>query len=173
MQDTIGQLNFTHREQTLASIPARLRDLHRLCLDVENQTLPAHGICRQDLPGDLLPKVVGVAPVGRFGAYRCALAQEVRRGKPRDTRTSFGCAAPVAQSGNRGHSTWGAWWLPARLAKTPGVPLALALFWLTADTRPRLSRSCPSPEGGLASQFAHVLAKRGYVRMSHFCPSEA
>ena len=41
--------------------------------------------------------------LARLGAYRCALAQEVRRGKPRDTRTSFGCAAPVAQSGHPGH----------------------------------------------------------------------
>ncbi len=31
------------------------------------------------------------------------LAQEVRRDQPVDTQTSFGCAAPVAQSGNRGH----------------------------------------------------------------------
>ena len=33
-------------------------------------------------------------------------------------------------------------------------------------TRSRPSRSCPSPAGGHVSQFAHVLAKRGYVGMS-------
>ena len=36
--------------------------------------------------------------LARFGAYRCAFAQEVRRDQPPDTKTSFGCAAPVAQS---------------------------------------------------------------------------
>ena len=32
--------------------------------------------------------------LARFGAYRCALAQEVLFDKPLGIRTSFGCAAP-------------------------------------------------------------------------------
>jgi len=41
--------------------------------------------------------------LARSGAYLCALAQEAYRDKPRAVKTSFGSAAPVAQSGNRGH----------------------------------------------------------------------
>ena len=38
--------------------------------------------------------------------------------------------------------------------------------------RSRVSRRCPSPEGGHARQIAHVLAKRGEQRMSHVCPCD-
>ena len=38
-----------------------------------------------------------------FAAYLCALAQEVCHDRPFEGETSFGYAAPVAQSGNRGH----------------------------------------------------------------------
>ena len=38
--------------------------------------------------------------------------------------------------------------------------------------RSRVIRSCPSPEGGHARQVAHVLAKRGYERISLFLPCE-
>ena len=41
--------------------------------------------------------------LARFGAYRCALAQEVFAREHVPARTSSGSAAPVAQSGNRGH----------------------------------------------------------------------
>ena len=48
------------------------------------------------------------------------------------------------------------------------VPLHAELYF----ARPGLSRSRPSPEGGHAHQFAHVLAKRGYEGEPQFCPRE-
>ena len=39
--------------------------------------------------------------MARFGAYRCALAQEAYRDKPLVTRISFGFAAPLAQNDNQ------------------------------------------------------------------------
>ncbi len=60
--------------------------------------------------------------LARFGAYRCALAQEVCRDKPLVAETSFGYAAPVAQSGNRGVAPVGSLWsLPVCLG-TRGLP---------------------------------------------------
>ena len=41
--------------------------------------------------------------LARFGAYRCALAQEAYCDRPLTLKTSYGSAAPVAQSGNWGH----------------------------------------------------------------------
>ena len=39
-------------------------------------------------------------------------------------------------------------------------------------TRAGVRRSCTSPECGRDAQNTHVLAKRGYIQMSHFGPRE-
>ncbi len=57
----------------------------------------------EEFPGIVFCHLAGWHRLARFGAYRCALAQELCRDTPHATRTSFGCASPVAQSGNRGH----------------------------------------------------------------------